>query len=399
MKLRQFLNYNNITSREFSKSLGISEVSLSRYLNGKRFPDKKMLIKIYELSDGQVDANDFYLETKTQYELSNEDEILIEKLLDDVKKGSRKSLAKVITLIESTKLEDKKKSEKLISKLLEEKNTLRIGISGVPGVGKSTFIESMGLFLIKKGFKVAVLAVDPSSQRTGGSILGDKTRMQNLSNHQSAFIRPSPSSGHLGGVTKTTRESISCLEAANYDIIFVETMGVGQAETAVFNLVDMFLVLLLPSGGDDLQGIKKGIIEMADLLVVNKSDSNLLSAATSTVSDYKNALSIINAVRDDWTPKVLKCSSIKLTGLTEIWESILIFWKTRKKNKNFSKHRSSQKINWMWELINNKFDFYVEDILKKEKVVQKIEEDVLFQKLNPSVAASSILRFYIKKFN
>ena len=398
MKLREYLIYNKLTSREFSKSLGISEVSLSRYINGKRFPGKKIIKKIYNLSDGFVDANDFYFEKEKIYELSDEDEILIKKLLNNVKKGSRKSLAKAITLIESTRFEDKVKSERLISKILEEKKTLRIGISGVPGVGKSTFIESLGLFLIKEGYKVAVLAVDPSSQRSGGSILGDKTRMQKLSNHDSAFIRPSPSSGHLGGVTKTTRESISCLEAANYDIIFVETMGVGQAETSVFNLVDIFVVLLLPSGGDDLQGIKKGIIELADLLIVNKADSNLLSAASSTVNDYKNALSITNSIREDWGPKVLKCSSIKLIGIQDVWKNILDYWKLRINNKTFFKNRSLQKINWMWELINNKFDYYVEDILKKEKLVQKIEKDVQLQKLDPSVGAINILNFYVKKF-
>ena len=397
MKLKDYLKYKKITAKEFSKSLNISEISLSRYINGLRLPAKKILIKINNLTKGFVDANDFYFEEKKSYELTNQDEILLNNFVKEIKLGSRKFIGKAITLIESSKSDDQKKAERLISKLLERKETIRIGISGVPGVGKSTFIESIGLFLVKKGFKVAVLAVDPSSQKTGGSILGDKTRMQNLSNSESAFIRPSPSSGHLGGVTKTTRESIMCLEAANYDVIFVETMGVGQAETAVYNMVDIFLVLLLPSGGDDLQGIKKGIIELADILIVNKSDSNLLSAANSTINEYNNALSIIKPFREDWKPQVLKCSSIKSTGIIDVWNKILEFCKKRKNNKSFFNNRSEQNINWMWDLVNQKFSHFLENNIKIEKIVMQIQEDVYLQKLNPSEAASKILNYYLKK--
>ena len=318
MKLKKYLLFKKQSSKSFARKINVSYVSVSRYISGSRVPAKNIIEKIFRITDGLVSANDFLIEEKNEnYEFKfNNSEI--EELQSNIKKGSRKFLAKAITLVESTKLEDQRKSETLLSKLPKNNNTIRIGITGVPGVGKSTFIESLGLFLIDIGLKVSVLAIDPSSQKTGGSILGDKTRMEKLSTNNSAFIRPSPSSGHLGGVAKTTRESMLCVEASGYEIVFIETMGVGQAETSVYNMVDIFLVLLLPSGGDDLQGIKKGIIELADLLIVNKADDNLISAANITVNDYMNALSIIKPIRSNWRPKVMKCSSIKNQGIREI---------------------------------------------------------------------------------
>ena len=399
MKLKKYLLFKKQSSKSFARKINVSYVSVSRYISGSRVPAKNIIEKIFRITDGLVSANDFLIEEKNEnYEFKfNNSEI--EELQSNIKKGSRKFLAKAITLVESTKLEDQRKSETLLSKLPKNNNTIRIGISGVPGVGKSTFIESLGLFLIDMGLKVSVLAIDPSSQKTGGSILGDKTRMEKLSTNNSAFIRPSPSSGHLGGVAKTTRESMLCVEASGYEIVFIETMGVGQAETSVYNMVDIFLVLLLPSGGDDLQGIKKGIIELADLLIVNKADDNLISAANITVNDYMNALSIIKPIRSNWRPKVMKCSSIKNQGIREIWELITNYIKVRKENNSFLENRSEQNTFWMWEIIDNKISNFINNKAKKEDFIRKIETDVYKQEIDPSYGANLILKNYLKNYN
>lgn len=308
MKIKDYLKLYKISNIQFSKKIGVSNISLSRYINGERIPEKNILTKIFKLTSGLVDANDFYFSKLNFQELTKDDKEEVSKLFSNLKNGEKKYLAKAITLIESSLMSDKKKSNLLLSKLSQNYNSLRIGITGVPGVGKSTFIESFGMKLIELGYKVAVLAVDPSSKRSGGSILGDKTRMMRLSVNKNAFIRPSPSQGHLGGVSKKTNESIRCLEEAGFDIIFVETMGVGQAETAVYDMVDIFLVLLLPSGGDELQGIKKGIIEIADLIIVNKADGQLEKSAKITMSEYKNAQQMISKNKERLEPEVLVCS-------------------------------------------------------------------------------------------
>ncbi len=398
MHLKEYLSLNSITSKDFAKHLGVSKISISRYINGVRIPRKKILEKIFKLTKGFVTANDFLINFSDEKD-DETDEFEIEKIISSLKSGSRKSLAKSITLIESSKISDQKKAEMLVSKLPKNNKTIRIGVSGVPGVGKSTFIESLGLSVIKKGHKVAVLAIDPSSQKTGGSILGDKTRMEELSIKKNAFIRPTPSSGHLGGVAKKTRESISCFEAAGYEIIFVETMGVGQAETAVYNMVDIFIVLLLPSGGDDLQGIKKGIIELSDLLIVNKADNSLIPAANITVNDYRTAISIIRPIRKDWKPEILKCSSLNNEGIEEIWKSITNFIAIRIKNNNLLINRSKQNIYWMWELIENNLNFFIKEKVKNEEIVRKIEQNVYNQNIDPTSAAKQILKTYMKNYN
>ena len=236
---------------------------------------------------------------------------MIDNLYKKILLSDRLALSKAITLIESKKLKDKSKSEKLIKKLYKKSGkSLRIGISGAPGVGKSTFIETLGIFLTNKNYKVAVLAVDPSSKRSGGSILGDKTRMQELSIKKNAYIRPSPSGGELGGVARRTRETMILVESAGYEIVLIETVGVGQSETEVAEMVDIFLVLLQPSAGDELQGIKKGIVEIADLLIVNKEDE-FKDEVLKTVADYKNALSLLKKDKNSFNPKVTKCSALK----------------------------------------------------------------------------------------
>ncbi len=398
MKLRDFLRFKRISQKDFAKHLGISPVSLARYIGEKRFPEKKILNKIYKFSDGFVSANDFCIKKKNVEELSKESFFYLNKLLDGIRKGSRKDLAKTITLVESSLKKDNLATDYLFSKFRYTEKSIRIGVTGVPGVGKSTFIEALGLKLIAKGFKVAVLAIDPSSKRTGGSILGDKTRMEKLSINPNAFIRPSPSDGQLGGVAKKSRDSILCLEEFGLYIIFVETMGVGQAETEVYDMVDIFLVMLLPSGGDELQGIKKGIIELADILVVNKSDNELENTAELTRQDYSNALQIIGSSREfESKPDVLKCSSLKGIGIDKVWKSVNEFVKRRKKNGSFFKSRDLQKIKWMWGSINQKIIDYVSRDLKSTLFVKQIEEKVFSKKISIGVATNIILDYIVKK--
>ena len=237
--------------------------------------------------------------------------------------GDRVALARAITLVESTREDHRREAEALVERVLPASGkSIRLGISGSPGVGKSTFIEAFGQKIIADGHRVAVLAVDPSSRRTGGSILGDKTRMEELSRSPDAFIRPSPSGGTLGGVARRTREAIVLCEAAGFDVILVETVGVGQSETTVVDMVDLFCLLLAPAAGDELQGIKKGIVELADLLVVNKADGALLQTAQRTVADYRAALRLIRPLSVSWTPEVIATSAREGNGLDQVWETI-----------------------------------------------------------------------------
>ena len=393
MNIRSFLKLYNISNIEFSKRLGISNVSLSRYINGHRFPEKKILKKIFELTDGLVDANDFYLDVSITDELSESEKKEVDLISLNLKKGKKKFLAKAITLIESSLNVHQLQSSLLLSKLNNNKNSLRIGITGVPGVGKSTFIENFGMKLIGLGLKVSVLAIDPSSKRTGGSILGDKTRMMELSVNENAYIRPSPSQGHLGGVAKKTSESISCLEEAGFDIIFIETMGVGQAETTVYDMVDIFLVLLLPSGGDELQGIKKGIIEIADLIIVNKADGKLLSQAEITKSEYRNAQSIISNNRKDISSEVLICSSTESRGFNQIWDFIKKFEEKRKKNGSFYDNRREQKIKAIWRDVELRSSDYIQKELKSKQIVKKIIKDVENNKFDVNNASNIIFDY------
>ena len=238
--------------------------------------------------------------------------------------GDRRALARAITLVESTRPDHREQAEALIEAVLPRAgNSIRVGISGVPGVGKSTFIEAFGLYLVAAGRRVAVLAVDPSSRRTGGSILGDKTRMVELSRHEAAFIRPSPTGGTLGGVARRTRESILLCEAAGFDVILVETVGVGQSETAVADMVDLFCLLLLPSAGDELQGLKKGIVELAELILVNKADGATKPAALQAVADYRAALRLLRPLSPLWQPDVIPVSALTGEGLDQAWQTIL----------------------------------------------------------------------------
>ena len=396
MKLQDYLRFRRIKSKTFAKLLNISPVSLSRYISGERFPEKKILIKIHNLTEGLVSPNDFCLQDDKNYDVNESQKIELKKFHQHILSGSRKHLGKVITLIESSRENDQITSEKLLELFKGNDKSIRIGITGVPGVGKSTFIESFGMKLIGKGLKVAVLAVDPSSRFSGGSILGDKTRMEKLSVNKNAFIRPSPSSGHLGGVAKRTSESILCLEEAGFNIIFVETMGVGQAETEVYDMVDIFLVLLLPSGGDELQGIKKGIIEMADLIIVNKADGELKKSAEITQREYKNAIHIINKSRISQDIGVVICSSLNQFGFDNVWKYILKFIDIRKKNNDFINERNSQKINRMWGLVDLKVKGFVKNISSR-KFVEELLKDVKKNNLSVYRAVKMISNYIIKK--
>ena len=296
----------------------------------------------------------------------------IELLAQSIRSGDRKAIANGITLVESTKEEDQALAEQLLNKLKTSTNdSIRIGISGPPGVGKSTFIEAIGHPVLDTGERLAILAIDPSSSISGGSILGDKTRMGSLSRSENTFIRPSPSGGNLGGVNRSTRESISILEAAGYSVILIETVGVGQAETEVFEMTDIFLVLLSPGGGDELQGIKRGITELADILVVNKSDGNLLATSKSTVLDYKNALKLLKPRIKEWTIPILSCSALQKEGINEVWHQILELKNHLMNTGQLKENR--QKQNEIW-LKNKKKNLILAAIESDETLIDKLSQ-------------------------
>ncbi|OHC63769.1 MAG: ATPase/protein kinase [Rhodocyclales bacterium RIFCSPLOWO2_02_FULL_63_24] len=274
-------------------------------------------------------------------------------LVDGVLAGSRRALAKAITLVESTRPEHRQRAQKLLDTLLPHTGrSIRLGISGVPGVGKSTFVEALGMYLIDNGHRVAVLAVDPSSTVHGGSILGDKTRMEKLSQQTAAFIRPSPSSGSLGGVAEHTREAVLLCEAAGYDVIIVETVGVGQSETAVAGMTDAFVLLQLPNAGDDLQAIKKGIVELADLVVFNKADIDP-TAAQLAAAQMRSALSMLHPASPNWQPPVLTLSAMRKDGLAEFWQVIETFRSSLTATGEFAARRRHQALAWMWQQIDS----------------------------------------------
>ncbi|QLQ23811.1 MAG: methylmalonyl Co-A mutase-associated GTPase MeaB [Dechloromonas sp.] len=274
------------------------------------------------------------------------------QLVDGVLAGQRRALAKAITLIESTRADHQQRAQKVLTALLPNTgNAVRIGISGVPGAGKSTFIEALGVWLIEQGKKLAVLAVDPSSSVSGGSILGDKTRMEMLAQREQAFIRPSPSAGSLGGVAEKTREAMLLCEAAGYDVIIIETVGVGQSETTVAGMVDMFCLLQLPNAGDDLQAIKKGIVEIADLVVINKADID--PRATAVVrAQWRNALHMLRPASPNWSPPVITLSALHKEGITEFWAEVEKYQAALKPTGEFAAKRQHQALAWMWQLID-----------------------------------------------
>ena len=312
--------------------------------------------------------------------------------VDGVLNCDRSLLAQAITLIESLNDDHRATADAVLNELLIQKqDSIRIGITGVPGVGKSTFIESFGKQLTSLDHKVAVLAVDPTSSRTGGSILGDKTRMQELSRDKNAFIRPSPTSGTLGGVTRVTRETIVLCEAAGFDVILVETVGVGQSEIMVSQMVDFFLALMLPGAGDELQGIKKGILELADMIAVNKADGEMKNAANRAVMEYQHALDILNPKSANWKPRSLSCSALTGDGLAAIWETICDYKRLLKDAGEWQEKRKSQQVEWMWAIIKERILSKIETNEKVQSLVPQLELQVAESKLTPALAALEIL--------
>jgi len=310
----------------------------------------------------------------------------------DILQGNRRAIAKAITLLESTRPESFEQGQELLESLLPHAGqALRIGITGVPGVGKSTFIEAIGLFLIELGHRVAVLAVDPSSQLTGGSIMGDKTRMNELAQHPHAFIRPSPSSGILGGVARKTRETMLICEAAGYDVVIVETVGVGQSETIVASMVDLFLLLMLPNAGDELQGIKKGVLELADLVVINKSDGKQETLAKTAQSEYRKALHLLPSLKNSWTPQILRCSALEKRGMDKIWDSVKSFSKALQNSGEWEKQRRKQTGKWMWSLVEEGLLTNFRNHPDLQKQIPELEKEVESGKMLPTTAARKLL--------
>ena len=325
-------------------------------------------------------------------------ELSVEELANGIVNGNKALLAKAITLLESTQPSHFEKANALIEKCLAQpNNSIRLGITGVPGVGKSSFIETLGTTLTSLGKKVAVLAVDPSSSLSKGSILGDKTRMQSLSKDPNAFIRPSPAGTSLGGVAQKTRESIILCEAGGYDVILVETVGVGQSEIAVHSMVDFFLLLKLSGAGDELQGIKRGIMEMADAIAINKADGSNLEKAKLAVTEFSRALHLYPPKANGWTPTVMKCSATENTGILEIWQLVEAFVRQNKKNGCFEENRKTQNKNWFLQTLDEHIKQFFYQRPAFQKAQAELLKDVEERKMSPFYAAKILLEQITKE--
>lgn len=304
--------------------------------------------------------------------------------------GDRRALARAITLIESTRADHRHQADSLLAELRHQRGrAFRVGITGTPGVGKSTLIEAFGLHLCRDlSLRVAVLAVDPSSSRTGGSILGDKTRMAELSRHPSAYIRPTPSGGTLGGVARRTRDVMLLCDAAGFDVILVETVGVGQSETTVAAMTDAFVLLVAPAGGDELQGVKRGIMELADLIVVNKCDGSLEAQARSTLADYSSAMRLIRPTSHSWTPHAIAASAISGLGIGELWESLVALRTARNESGEMADRRISQDRAWFWEEVREQ----ITNRMRTDDRARALLNDVEQGTLTPTQAAADLLK-------
>ncbi len=310
--------------------------------------------------------------------------------------GDRRALARAITLIESTRPDHRAEAEALLARLLPATGkSIRIGISGPPGVGKSTFIERFGSHVIEAGHRIAVLAVDPSSRVSGGSILGDKTRMAELARAEAAFIRPSPAGGTLGGVARRTREALLACEAAGYDVTVVETVGVGQSETAVADMTDLFVLLLHPGGGDALQGIKRGIMELADLLLVNKADGDMADAAGRTAAEYRNALRLLRPARAEWVPEVLQCSGLTGKGIPEAWAAIGRYAQAVERAGTRAGRRAGQARAWLWSELSESLVTALKAHPGVARRLPQLEAEVAAGRVTPTMAAQTLLGVFL----
>jgi LAO/AO transport system kinase len=313
-----------------------------------------------------------------------------------VRAGDPAVLARAITLVESSNRTHRAMAQEMVLELLPDAGGAhRVGITGVPGVGKSTFIDQLGVNLTARGHRVAVLAVDPTSSRTGGSILGDKTRMSRLAVDPNAFIRPSPAGSTLGGVTRATRETILVCEAAGYDVVLVETVGVGQSETVVADMVDFFLVLMIAGAGDDLQGIKKGVLELADMVAVNKADGDNLTRAELAAADYRGALHLMRPASPTWTPPVLTCSGLADLGLDELWTQIETHRAKMGATGELEERRRSQQVRWMWSMLDDRLR---DDLRAHDRVTERISElesSVRRGELTATVAVDQVWELYL----
>ena len=312
-------------------------------------------------------------------------------LAADLRRGSRAALARAITLIESRRADHQLAARELVQNVLPATGGgIRVGITGSPGVGKSTAIDTLGLYLIGLGHRVAVLAVDPSSARTGGSILGDKTRMARLSAEPNAFIRPSPSAGTLGGVAAKTRESMLICEAAGYDVVLVETIGTGQSETMVADMTDFFLVLMLPGAGDELQGLKKGVVEIADMIAINKADGDNLKRAKAAAAEYRAALHILNPRSPSWSPPVVTYSALTGDGVAELWASVLDHRDRMSKTGELDARRREQQVKWMWAMLEDRVFVRLKSDPALKAKLPRIETAVAAGRMSAAVAVDEI---------
>ncbi len=365
-------------------------------LQGEKGNNKSAL----KVNKGIEQPSSFNPEAAKLFKDSKPGLLSIEEYVEGIRSGNRTILSKAITLIESSLPGHQQLAEKIMELCLPlSGNSIRIGITGVPGVGKSTFIEALGKELTLTGHKLAVLAIDPSSKRTKGSILGDKTRMEELATDANAFIRPSPSAGSLGGVAQKTKEIIVLCEAAGFDIIFVETVGVGQSETAVHSMVDFFLLLMLAGAGDELQGIKRGIMEMADAIVINKADGDNLRKAELAQREYKNALHLFPPTESGWIPFVSTCSAREKKGIKDIWDKIKEYEAQTKKNGHFEKQRKEQELKIMFETIKESFNDSFKNNLAVKNILPKIENRVLKGEISSYKAAKELLDVYFKNIS
>jgi LAO/AO transport system kinase len=319
-------------------------------------------------------------------------------LADGVLEGNRRALARAITLFESTRQDHLADASALLECLMPHAgNSIRLGVSGVPGVGKSTFVEALGNHVIDQGHRVAVLTVDPSSAISGGSILGDKTRMELLSRRPEAYIRPSPAGKTLGGVTSRSREALVLCEAAGFDVIIVETVGVGQSETKVAEMTDMFMLLLLPGGGDELQGIKRGIMELADLVLINKADDDLLTLAGRSAAEYRSALRLLHPRLAGWTVEVQTCSARDGVGIAEAWKTALAHREVLETTGQFTARRAAQARDWMWSEVNDSLVAALQGDPEVRKQIPALEAAASEGKIPPTIAARQLLEIFLKR--